>query len=434
MKTFLIFFRAPLLLIAALLLYGGPYPATARNLNGGGTNGIEHVRVVWMKNPSREAVVSWSTRAPGKKHSVFYDEGARGGVLTAYKHRQKTFRDGQFTTVEEDEGLTVPTYYHHAHLSNLKPATTYYLVIVSDNNVSREYHFVTAPEGDEPIAILQGGDSRMGRSLTPADTTEASQHTDRQKMNLRIAALVEEHPEIVAFAHGGDYCIRAELRYIDRWLHDAELTTTRDGRLVPIIPTRGNHDSAIGFEEMFAWPDLDTRYYYATRLSAAVSLITLNTEASMGGDQRNWLARTLDDLRPESDWICVQYHRPAYTSVKNPQRSANQRQYWVPLFEEYNVNLVCESDDHALKRTLPIRDGKPDLEDGITYVGDGGLGVPQRTPDPTRWWLQKPGFARSAHHVFMVEFRPDKMRVSAIGMEGDVIEQFELEPKGVLVK
>src|SRR5690606_5931661 len=99
-------------------------------------------------------------------------------------------------------------------------------------------------------------------------------HDERQAMNLRIAALVEQHPEIVALAHGGDYCVRAELRYIDRWLTDFELVTTKDGRLLPIIPTRGNHDMSVGFEEMFAWPEKQNEHYFTTQLSGEVTLVT----------------------------------------------------------------------------------------------------------------------------------------------------------------
>lgn len=427
--------RTPLLkyrlfVVFVLLVGMSTNPAVAQNRAANtSSKGIEHARVVWMKNPAHEAVVSWSTREAGKQHRVHYDTRPRKGKTAAYAHTVNTFRDGQFTTVSEDAGVTVPTFYHHAHLEGLEPSTTYYLVIESDGNVSREYHFITAPDDDRPITVLHGGDSRLGGSREGDDPFD---HDERQAMNLRIAALVEQHPEIVALAHGGDYCVRAELRYIDRWLTDFELVTTKDGRLLPIIPTRGNHDMSVGFEEMFAWPEKQNEHYFTTQLSGEVTLVTLNTETSMGGYQRDWLKEQLAQLRPDNQWVFVQYHRPAYTSVKNPQRSGNQRQFWVPLFEQYNVDLVCESDDHALKRTLPIRDGKPDLENGITYIGDGGLGVPQRKPDPTRWWLQEPGFATAAHHVFMLEFTPDKLHVRAIGMDGDVLKEFELMPRAVL--
>jgi acid phosphatase type 7 len=397
-------------------------PAVALDLHE--PRGIEHHRVLWMKNPAHEAVISWTTRSPGSDHKVYFDTVSRHGDPGAYRHQQEAFKSGRFTTIPADEEWSDPGFYHHVHLADLEPSTTYYLVMASDGVTSREFHFVTAPADDQPFHLLFGGDSRI-------HGTDPYDHTDRQKMNLRMAALVEEYPGILALVHGGDYCQRAEWRYIERWLADHELVTTEAGRLLPIIPARGNHDRQIGFEEMFTWPGRQRDYYYTTELSGAVALVTLNTEISVAGDQRVWLEETLAELRPANRWLFAQYHRPAYPSVRNMQDGAPRRDNWVLLFERYNLDLVCESHDHALKRTLPIRSHAPDPENGIVYIGDGGLGVPQRNPDPTRWWLQPPGFAKAVHHVHLLEFSDEALRVRAFGMEGETLDDFTLKPRGI---
>ncbi len=383
--------------------------------------GIEHGRVLWMGDPAREAVVSWTTRSEGSQHRVHYDTEPRGGDPESYAFTENSFKDGAYTLVEADAEWSEPGYYHHVYLSGLQPSTTYYLIMRSDGNVSREFHFRTAPAGDEPVKLLFGGDSRLGK-------VEPYEHNDRQNMNLRMADFVERNPEILALVHGGDYCVRAEWRYLDGWLSDHELTTTEDGRLLPIIPARGNHDRQIGFEEMFAWPE-PTNYYYTTRITEEIAVVTLNTEISLAGDQREWLEKELARLREDFRWVFVTYHRPAYSSVRSLQDGALRRDNWVPLFERFNVDLVYESHDHALKRTLPIRSHAPDFENGIVYIGDGGLGVPQRDPDPTRWWLQEPGFTRPAHHFHFFEISDDFVRVRAIGMDGSTLDNFVLTPR-----
>jgi hypothetical protein len=385
---------------------------------------IQHQRVLWMENPSEEAVISWTTRTPGKDHRVYFDTQSHNGDPAGYANHTQSFRDGTFTMVPEDEKWVKPGHYHHVHLKGLQPATTYYFVIASDGAVSREFHFVTALADDRPFALMFGGDSRIG-------TDEPYEHNDRRKMNLRMSAALKANPSILALVHGGDYCQRAQWRYLDAWLSDHELTMTDSGRMLPIIPTRGNHDVHVGFTEMFAWPDGPKHYYYSIKPSPEVALVVLNTEISLGGDQRKWLNRQLPKLRPSSRWLFVSYHQPAYPSVRNMQDGASRRDNWVPLFEEYNVDLVCESHDHALKRTLPIRKGEPDHNGGITYIGDGGLGVPQRKPDPSRWWFASPGFTKPVHHFHLLEFAADGLRVRALGMEGETLDDFTLKPRAI---
>lgn len=406
----------------ALLLLGSAGTTAAENSPREGTF---HHRALWMKNPQSEIVLSWSTAGAGANPRVYWDTESRGGDISAYANEEGSFKSGPFTIVEKDAGWSDPAHFHHVHLSGLEADTTYYVVFASGDDTSREFHFVTAPDTDREFAMLFGGDSRIG-------TADPYEHTDRQKMNERMRTLFEDENEgIIGLIHGGDYCMTAEWRHIEPWLTDHELTTTSTGRLLPIVPARGNHDRAIGFEEMFAWPDLGTNYYYDISLSPEVAVVTLNTEISLAGDQRDWLAETLPRLRPEHRWLLVSYHRPAFSSVRDVQDGAGRRNNWVPYFEEYGVDLVMESHDHALKRTLPIRASAPDEKAGVVYIGDGGLGVPQRTPDPNRWWLQAPGMAKSVHHVHVLRFSEEQLHGRAIGMHGAIEDEFTLSPRAV---
>jgi hypothetical protein len=327
--------------------------------------------------------------------------------------------------MEETDAGTPEGWGHHGLLDDLMPATTYYFVVASDGVVSREFHFITAPADNRPIKLLFGGDSRRPPSLPEP-------HLPRREVNRLVAELVEQHPDIVALAHGGDYCSRAEWRFMRDWLSDHELIITRKGRILPIIPARGNHDSHVGFEEIFFWPDRTHPYYYTSALSQRVALVTLNTQLSRAGDQRDWLEGELARQREQPEkWIVVQYHIPAYGSVKSVEGGQPQRQHWVPLFEQHQVSLVCEADHHMLKRTVPIFEDKHDPERGIIYIGDGGLGVPQRVPDVTRWYLKSPGFATPAHHLHLLEFDEDELRVTAIGLDRQVLDQFSVQSKAV---
>jgi len=381
-----------------------------------------HHRVMFMHEPSTKAAVAWTTADElFDSHGVYWDTASRGGDLEKYAFKTNAIHSQPYTLIPKDKENKVPNNIGHSVLlEDLKPATTYYLVFVSGKYKSREFHFVTAPDDDRPFQLLFGGDSRRGPQWPEV-------HEDRRLVNQLMAGLLEEHPGIIALAHGADYCAKAEWTFMTDWLSDHELTTTKDGRLLPIIPARGNHDRGITFEEMFYWPKREHNYYYATDLTKGAVLLTLNTEISHAGDQRDWIAKTLKEYRSgEPRWVIAQYHVPAYGSVKEYAQGESQRQHWVPLFEEFQIDLVMEGDHHSLKRTVPIYQDKENAEKGIVYIGDGGLGVPQRDPDTTRWYLQAPGMTSNGHHVHLIEFTDEMIKGTAIGLERKILDQFEI--------
>ena len=360
-------------------------------------------RVIWTSDPATTATISWSTAQPGSSHVVEFRK--RGDDST---QGVRAAESGRVT------GGPHEFYYHHARLTDLQPATAYEVRMVSDNERSPLFYFVTAPAEDRPFSLMHGGDSRSDRK-------------ERRRMNefmenLVARSLKNDDPadDILALAHGGDFIANGtNSEQWSEWLSDHELTTAADGRLLPIIPARGNHDIGPAFNQIFGFPEDDLNYY-AINITPQVRFITLNSETSTAGDQALWLERELAQSRLTSRWIVPQYHRPAFPAVKLPGGALLT---WVPLFEKYNVDLVCESDGHNIKRTVPIRNNKPD-ETGVVYIGEGGLGVSQRTPKPDRWFLQEPGMADKGSHVFVLTFTKDKLIGQCVLPTGDVRDRF----------
>lgn len=393
-----------------------------------------HLRVIWTESPSSYAVVSWTTlHEHGKIHKVYYDTISRGGDKLLYSFQVNASKSGAISMVDEDFKEGVPQgYYHHADLKDLKPSTSYYFVVETDGSVSDELYFISGPDDDREFSLLWGGDSRLGgpepryAGRTP--------HVDRQAMNRRIKSLMDEDPGIIGFIHGADYGTTADWRHLFWWFEDHEIVIAEDNRILPLIISRGNHDMQIGFEENFWLGETQKKkgfdYYFLTQLGSETAILTLNSEISVAGDQREWLEENLAASRPENRWVLVNYHRPAYPVVKDPENATFKRvrETWVPIFEKYNIDLALESDGHILKRTVPIRNNKYD-ESGIIYIGEGGLGVPQRVADSTRWFIQPPGFAMSAHNVHKLSFFKDSISVKAIGMEGQILDKFVIRPR-----
>ncbi|TWT74733.1 purple acid phosphatase family protein [Allorhodopirellula solitaria] len=365
-------------------------------------------RVVWADDPATSATIVWSTAEPGRLHSVEYrvrGEDAQPAVQLA--------RSGRYT------GGDAELYYHRVELTELEPASAYDIKMISDDEESPVFYFVTAPPHDRDFSILHGGDSRSDR-----DT--------RRKMNAMMGEMFasshdndEPADDILAVAHGGDYIVNGtKMKLWSEWLSDHELTTTPDGRLLPIIPARGNHDHGKPFNQVFGFPEGDLNYY-GLNIGSQLRFITLNSEISTAGDQASWLTEELARSRPKNRWLLVQYHRPVYPAVKGPGAGL---QSWVPLFERFNVDLACEADGHNIKRTVPIRGGAMD-ESGVIYIGEGGLGVPQRTPKTDRWFIQSPGMADKGNHVFVLTFGKQTLHGKCVLLGGEVRDEFSIDAR-----
>ena len=387
-------------------------PSALEAQEGTEAKAFEHVRVTWVESPATEARISWTTPSGGTLHRLHLDVVSHADQdPTPYAMTIDTVSSGAFSV---DSSVEVTPFFHHTKLESLLPSTAYYLRVESDGVRSREYWFQTAPSDDRPFELLYGGDSRSDRE-------------DRQRMNARMKALFEAHPTILALWHGGDFVDRGgSWEDWDQWLEDHTATTLDSGRLLPVIPTRGNHeiDDAL-YNQIFAMPGGGRGQNYFQTTIGSTTLLTLDSEASVRGDQRDWLEQTLAAMRPVSRWLVAGYHTPAWPAVKIP---GPVKAVWVPLFENYDLDLVCENDGHALKRTVPIRDDKQDPT-GIVYIGEGGLGVKQRTPEAGRWYLQSPGLALSAHHVQILSFGPNALVAQAIGMDNEMLDRYERSPR-----
>lgn len=362
-------------------------------------------RVIWTEDPARAATISWTTADLPETSVLYYDTEARAGEVTKYRHRVEA-TTGRYT--DKDWRL----HYNHAVLKDLKPSTTYWFVMFSDGALSSEFHFITAPEGDAEFKLLYGGDSRSDRD-------------GRQTMNRRMRALLEEDPEIIGLAHGGDYVSDGDdMDDWVEWLSDHELTVTKDGRMLPLIPARGNHEAdGEQYDEIFNTPGTKGGNFYATKVGDEFLLVNLNTNISHGGNQADFLETVLKD-NTKVRWQLANYHRPAFPAVKKP---GGALEHWVPLFEKYNLDVALESDGHTLKRTCAIRDGKPD-ETGVVYIGEGGLGVKQRTPNNDRWYF-KGGITASTLHVQKLTVKKDSLLVESITHEGKVKDTYTAKPR-----
>ena len=374
-------------------------------------------RVVWYGDPSTEAGIAWSTAEPGKVHKVYFGTEPHGQEVSKYSQSALTHRSGKYRhdakSNKDAKILDEVGYCHHVKLEGLQPGTNYHFVIESDGERSKPLYFKTAPDGDAPYSILNGGDSRSGL-------------LNRCRINMRMAQLVEDHPEILALTHAGDYVNKGNTWYDWRlWLSHNELMTCKDGRVIPIIPARGNHERAENskmYEDVFDVPE-----WHHTQLPLGLDLITLSSNNPGRGGQLDWLKATNDKVGPDSHWLLTMYHAPIYPGVKDTPACKGD---WAKEFDRFYTDIALEGDGHIIKKTKFIR-GDKEHKDGVIYIGEGGLGVGQRDPKKDRWWIDKAG---RGTFVFLLDVTKETLRCRTILLDGTVWDDLSIDNKAHLRK
>ncbi len=333
------------------------------------------VVLTWQSDPSTSMTITWRTDARGEGHTLRYAESA-----LALPQDWRTAEATTFTFEETSAWL------HTASLQDLKPGRNYYVIIDHPTHPDM-FYFTTMPDENNrrELVFLAGGDSRSRREV-------------RREMN-ELAIRLD--PDFVIF--DGDFINNAlNEQQWDDWFDDwHEQMRTPAGRRIPIIPAIGNHEvegSYLQPREMapfylnrFVTPE--PRNYYVLKPGPDLMLITLDTDhLTEVTEQTRWLEQTLED-NSNARWKMVQWHVAAWPSVRDFDGSipSKIRNHWIPVIEKHGVDIVIEAHDHAYKKTVPIRNGQQDNENGILYLGDGGWGAPIReTKNPEDyWWLDE---------------------------------------------
>jgi predicted phosphodiesterase len=210
----------------------------------------------------------------------------------------------------------------------------------------------------------------------------------------------------------------------DQWqqFFDIEHELLRDNVYFPAI---GNHDrqgrgrTADSYRALFAVPDNggDTERYYAFSYAAARFLILDSNEYSFAlSDQTAWLERELIAARQDPrvrHVFAVMHHPPFSIAVHGGSRELRER--WTPLFEKYQVSAVFSGHDHVYERAE---------RNAIRYFVSGGGGAPlyPRRPNPSPDDLEAVKKFERAFHFLRVAVMGDRVEVTAVRVDGTVIE------------
>ncbi|MFH1321008.1 MAG: Ig-like domain-containing protein [Bacteroidota bacterium] len=358
----------------------------------------EKYRLTYRDDPSTTITIGW-VQTSGTNPVVYYGDVDHGTDTSLYSLQK---------TVDRTENHQNMDHYF-ARLTGLTPNTAYYFVINDSEGPSPRFWFKTiSNDPNDTLSIIAGGDSRSDTPLIgDPDCRER-----RQKGNKMVSKL---RPHFVIF--DGDFIF---IDYIinglwEDWFDDWQLTTGSDGRMIPIVVSQGNHESAEDLDKMFDTPSSDA-YYVLIFGGDLLRFYTLNNEidVSVGSPQTNWLTSDLAANYSNFEWLVAQYHEPMRVHNDYHTNRDDIADNWAPLFETYNVRLVVEGHTHSVKTTWPIirTDGPGNdngfLRDdtaGVVYIGEGTWGAPLRDANVSYSWTRNSGGFTQFKWIFICKQR-----------------------------
>lgn len=377
-----------------------------------------HVYLTWQGDTSRTITVNYQTLEPVGASTVHYDTKPRNGRTGAYRY---TATGSAHQIPGQADGRKI----HWVELGGLTPGKTYYFIAGDPRHgFTAERKFRTVPSGSQSLRFVIGGD--MGASSDLA-------------VFLQQAAKLSPAFGVV----GGDIAYAGDLltNYSkwDAWLDHWETNmVTPGGYSVPMVLAIGNHEVRGGTATSPTNAQFYLRYfaqngertYYSRTFGKNLAMFLLDSGhlSRHGGAQAAWLDAQLSAQRDVPTKFAV-YHVPLYPSVRvyDGAGSVVGRQTWLPIFDKHHLTAAFEHHDHAFKRTLLLRENKPD-PDGTLYLGDGGWGMPARKVDAElRWYEAK---AASIQHFWCVDVSRNRVEYRAVNKAGQVFDVYPPDAAG----
>ncbi len=324
--------------------------------------------------------------------------------------------DARSETVTLDNGRTVV--HHAAIFDGLAPDTVYAYRVGTNDAWSEWNQFKTATDTQAPFTFIYFGDP---------------QEEVRSKCSRVFRAAYKHAPDAKFWHFVGDLVDNGDQD--DEWgeLFDAMGWVPRT---TPMIMLPGNHEypnrrkvKEADYHLFSLWrphftlPDdgpagLEETVYAIDY--QGVRLVMLNGNERLA-EQAHWLADVLAD-NPQP-WTIVAIHQPIYSTGKYRNKPQLQSLF-VPIFDQYRVDLVLQGHDHTYGRSARLKNGVRD-ETGTVYVVS--VSGPKSYPFNPRYrdLMAASGTGRQLFQVIRVT--PERLRYESVDAAGTRYDAFELE-------
>ncbi|CAF4141426.1 unnamed protein product [Adineta steineri] len=304
-----------------------------------------------------------------------------------------------------------PGYMHTMLLEDLRPSTTYYYRVGSDEHGWTSINkFINRPSNiNDEVNLIAYGDMGVSPIQTGAKAT-----IDRVWSRVILN-------NVTAILHIGDVSYARGIGALwDAFMSQIELTTSR----VPYMVGIGNHEydhitggekdpsgapgpggfrpewgnygkdsggeCAVPLVNRFHSPSNGNGLFWYSFNIGPIHIVYYSTEHDFLPTSRQyaWLEQDLRSVnRSLTPWLIVGSHRPMYTSLIYQALYKEKLQVYIePLLYKYHVDLNLFAHVHSYERSCPMYQNKC-VSDGITHVliGMAGYDLTHGTYSGEKW-------------------------------------------------
>ncbi len=295
---------------------------------------------------------------------------------------------------------------HHVKLQGLEISSRYFYEVYSGEGlVAGEENFRTARRHDErTFSFLVLGDSGVDTPTQWDIGRQMQRSTNEQEVDF-VVHVGDVHQG------SGDYYDNIYFKPYRSLLKN-----------INVFTSLGNHDvitdnGAVYLDDFYLPnnnPDSTERYYSFRWANAYFIALDTNGDFTPGSAQHEFLVGALtDSLRQSATWTFVYAHHPPYTEHwTNYYGDKRVQDHLVPIFEEYDVDMVMNGHTHSYERGE-----KEHVHYLVTGGGGGGL-------DDFFVDYDHITFSDMKHHFTRIDVDGEQLQVSAIDKVGAIIDRF----------
>ncbi len=186
------------------------------------------------------------------------------------------------------------------------------------------------------------------------------------------------------------------------------------------FPALGNHEfNSKDFYRNFELPN-NERWYSVERNN--IHFIVLDSNASMneGSEQYKWLVDDLKSIGDDIKFVSAIYHHPIFSTGKHGGDEKRLMDTLLPLFDEYDVDIVFNGHNHTYERSL---------YNDTYHIISGGGGAPLYGQRSESEYSQM--FIKTYHFCELFIKDSDTLVMNVFDINLELIDNIEIKSKKV---